>query len=162
MFTGARQEMTKVINFSYHSEEENKTYTGTFICKRLSIRDKVNIRVRKSELSKGLYYDPDNPGVGLDEFTDSFNSMLAYLEFSIIEAPDWWNLDALEDLELVYSLFQEVSSFQDQFRGRKNAAGGANPNRVSSGNSQEEATRTNRPGDVGEVVVQEVSSSLEP
>lgn len=148
------------------TSEDGQEFQGQFTAKRQSIMDQARINRRQAELSGAMYCVKDsdgNPtGQGIDEFTEKFNYALALLETVIIAAPPWWDLETVDDIELVFQVFQEVQKNEDSFRGRgrkENQEAGSN--RGSEGDSQGKSQNTDS-GDGGpKVVDKEVSASLD-
>jgi hypothetical protein len=97
---------------------DDRLYKGKFVSKKLSIRDLAVLGVRKAQLNGGMHHDQENPGHGVDVQTDEFNNMVAHLELSILEAPKWWNLDEITDIDLVAKVYREVIEFENKFLGR--------------------------------------------
>ena len=138
------------------------TYQGGFTVKKLSIRDLSAMGVRKAQLNGGLHYDPEAPGQGLDPATNELNALLAHLEFAVLDAPDWWDLEELADMRVVNEVYREVLDFEATFLGF-----GAEVADLRSGGSDEadrpkkkKAANKNRPSKT--VVDSEVQSALEP
>jgi len=144
---------THTFTVDIKSDEDERHYEGSFTTKRLSIRDQSKLQVRKIQLSNGMHYDPEAPpGQGLDIATHVLNHMLAHLEISITEAPDWWNLDDITDPEVVETVFEEVLSFESSKR--------------STGENQKTSSDKSEESDSGvsdnAVVDKEVPAALQP
>ena len=156
----ARQDLTKTFSIDYMSEQDGMRYKGSFTIKKLSIRDIAALGVRKAQLNGGMHYDESNPGRGVDEQTDDFNNMIAHLELSIKDSPEWWNLDNVTDVDLMGHVFKEVIAFEQSFLSRKAGAAksGGNGNR----GGKTDASETNTAGSVKQVVGEEVQAALEP
>lgn len=150
------QKKQHIFNFNHVSEVDEITYSGTFSCKKLSIRDYAQLSVIKAKLNGGMYHVPNQPGIGIDEGTDNLNHMIAHLELGLVNTPDWWNLDELGDVEVVTKVFTEVAKFENSFRKRKNADGD------SEGRSPQDNPEAHSGGDAAQVVGEEVQDSLEP
>jgi hypothetical protein len=160
MTVSARQNLTKTFTIDYVSDYENHRYQGNFTIKKLSIRDIAALGVRKAQLNGGMYYDSNNPGRGVDEQTDDFNNMIAHLELSIKSSPPWWDLDKINDVNLLGKVFKEVLEFENSFlrRAVERATNNGDGAGSGSGNVQE----TNPAGGARAVVGQEVQAALEP
>ncbi len=165
MVTNARQKITNTFNIDHVSDIDNKRYVGSFTTKKLSIKDTSSIGVRRTQLNGGMHHDAQNPGQGIDEQTDWFNYMVAVLEVSILQAPAWWDLNEVTDLDLFQKVFKEVISFENSFLRR------AEPEQTSSvtdvggsgeGNSPQTQAKAIPAGGAGTVVVGQVPSALEP
>ncbi len=146
-----------IFNISHASEIDEQSYVGTFSCKRLSVRDLAQLSVIKTRLNGGYHHDPEQPGCGVDQQTDGLNHMLAHLELSLIDAPDWWDLGEIGDIELLSLVFQEVAKFENSFRKRKGDSDGS-----SEAGSQTSSEGSNTGGTVSQVVGTEVPASLDP
>lgn len=149
------QKTRHIFEINHVSEEDNTTYRGTFSCKKLSIRGYTQLQVAKARLNGGMYHVPNSPGVGIDAATDYLNGMLAQLEVSLVDTPDWWKLDEIGDMELVSLVFSEVVKFENSFRKR-------NDDSDRQGGSEKENSDTNAGGNARAVVGEEVSAALEP
>lgn len=110
----------------FKSEEDDQTYNGQFTSRKLSIMDHSKVQRRKNELNGGMFcvLDGDNnpTGQGMDADTEFFNYMIATLEISLVQRPEWWNLDEISDKDLILQVFKEVMSFENSFRRRKREA----------------------------------------
>jgi len=157
----ARQKLTSVFRVDYDSELDDRNYQGTFTCKKMSIQDKTKQAVVKTQLNGGMHYDPKNPGYGLDEETDRMNGVLAHLAIALTDAPDWWNLDEISDLAVIYEVYKEVAEHEASFR-RGKKANRNNAGSASAGDSNSEDRASNRSGASSTVVDEEVQAALEP
>lgn len=149
-------------SIDFTSDVDDSRYRGTFTTKKLTIRDMTQLGVIRTQLCGGLHYNPATPGQGIDADTYNINSMMAHLQLTLTEFPDWWNLDQLTDLDLLSEVYKEVISFENNFSGSGSRAKGAG----SGGRSQEASSKTeagaNPAGVVEQVVAGQVSASLEP
>jgi hypothetical protein len=111
-----------------------------------------------------MYYDEDKPGFGVDSSTDDLNAMVAHLELAIVNAPTWWKLEEITDLNLISKVFSEVSSFETSFLRSKREEVRSQQESVgySEGNSSTNSSETNVAGVSGSMVGQEVLAALEP
>ncbi len=115
------------------------------------------VTVIKTRLNGGYHHDPEQPGCGVDLQTDNLNHMLAHLELSIVDAPDWWDLTEIGDVAVMSAVYNEVAGFEASFRKRKGDSDGRG----------EEGGQTNDQGAdldgaAGQVVGNQVPASLEP
>ena len=158
---------THVFNIDYTNPETGEHFAGSFTCKRASINDMIKMQAKKVELSKGYYCVRDedgNPtGRGLDEDADFTNTVLARLSVVILSAPEWWNLDELNDFSLIMAVWNEVRSFESTFR---RPAGGSQPGGQKLDSGSQDAGSTQRTEtDAGHrtkaVVDEEVSVALD-
>lgn len=156
----ARQNLTHTFSVDYNSEQDEMRYKGAFTIKKLGIRDLAALGVRKAQLNGGMYYNEATPGRGVDEQTDDFNNMLAHLELSIKDSPEWWNLDQITDVELLGIVFKEVIEFEQSFLGRK--ASRKKSGRDGEGSGKANVQEADSTGGPRKVVGEEVQASLEP
>lgn len=159
-----RQQLLNTFMIDHESEVDSRRYKGKFVSKKLTIRDIAALGVRKSQLNGGMHHDAGHPGYGVDEQTDEFNNMIAHLELSIVEAPDWWNLDEITDVTLLGYVYKEVVTFENTFLGRggNTQADGGSASGDSEGSGQEDTSPTKSDGNTPTVVGKEVSNTLEP
>ena len=162
--TNARQKLLHTFSIDHLSDADDRRYIGSFTSKKLTIRDLATIGVRKTQLNGGFHHDVNNPGRGVDESTDEFNSMLAHLEISIVKKPEWWNLDEVTDMELIGKVYKEVLTFENSFLGRGGveSADGDGLGGSGEGDSTPETPQSELAGSPREVVDSEVQAALEP
>ena len=145
-------------------DNDGTRYSGRFTTKRLSIADIVRLGVRKSEINGGYYYDPEQPGKGIDFSTDELAAIIAHLEISLKDFPKWWNLEAISSVDVLTEVYQEVASFEESFSRQprqttpQDNGSVRGVQRDSGGNLSESDVR----GVVSDVVDEEVQASLEP
>lgn len=163
--TSLRQKRSNPFSIDYKSEVDDRVYKGKFVSKKLSIRDLAALGVRKAQLNGGMHYDLANPGQGVDVYTDDFNNMIAHLELSIVDAPNWWDLDEITDVDLISVVYKEVVKFENKFLGRgtrdESVVGGeSNGSSEAGGSGDTSGSRGDRDSD--EMVDEQVQSALEP
>ena len=162
--TGGSASKQRVLNnfsIDFLSEVDGIRYSGKFVSKKLSIRDIAALGVRKAQLNGGMHYDYAHPGHGVDEQTDEFNNMIAHLEISLLEAPTWWDLDAITDISLIGSVYKEVVVFENTFLGRPRVEGSDDGGTGEGGSSPPEGE--SGPGATAVALVDaEVSAALQP
>lgn len=154
-----------IFQITHKSDIDDKTYQGTFSSRKLSVRDMTQLNVKKAQLNGGLYYDPDNPGVGIDSGTDNFNHMIAHLELAVVDRPDWWNLDEIGDMELIGKVYKEVAEFENSFlnRGKRDEETDNNQHAGrDQGRGQESGAAPDVVRPVTEMVGEEIPVTLEP
>lgn len=156
----ARQELTKTFSVDYTSEQDRMRYKGSFTIKKLGIRDLAALGVRKAQLNGGMYYNEATPGRGVDEQTDDFNNMLAHFELSIKDAPEWWDLAQITDVELLGVVFREVIDFENSFLARKSSR--KKPGGDGDGSGKADVQEADSAGGPRKVVGEEVQAALEP
>lgn len=162
MSTKARQHLIKVIHIKYHSDIDDMLYEGDFTIKKLSILDSAALGVRKAQLNGGMHHNPEKPGYGIDEDTDSFNAMIAHLQISITNAPKWWNMETISDVGLITEIYRGVIEFENSFHHRRratNTSSGSMGLDQNDGNSN--PSQTNPEGKSRTLVDKEVQDSLE-
>lgn len=159
MPSNARQKITKVFHIDYTSEIDDARYQGAFTTKKLSIQTRAKMGVVKAQLSGGMHYDSERPGYGIDSTTDDFNAILAHITVALTDTPNWWNLDDIGDLNIIYEVYKEVAEHENSFRKRaeKQEAGADGQGDSSSADRQSDGS-----GAVSTVVDKEVQSALEP
>jgi len=144
----------------YTSAVDGRVYEGMFTAKKLSIKAITAMQVRKVQLNGGYYFDENKPGVGVDETTDWTNYMIAHLEQSLVRKPAWWNLDELDEIDLLAEVFKQVVEFENSFRSpQRGAALGLQGSQTDSGRT------SSQPGAAGHVETVgrgEVPPSLDP
>jgi hypothetical protein len=161
--TKARQKTIHTFTIDFTSEIDDYRYQGSFSCKKLSIYDTSALGVRKAQLNGGMHHDPNNPGRGVDEDTDEYNSMVAHLELALTVTPPWWDLHKISDNDLVLAVYREVATFENTFLGRKrHAEADTGLLDSSEGTGDRDVSPANTVRELGEVVEREVSSALEP
>jgi len=162
--TNYRQKLLHDFTIDFNSVQDGRRYKGKFVTRKLSISDLAALGVRKSQLNGGMHYDSEKPGMGVDEETDGFNNMIAHLDISLVEVPDWWDLSEITDIQLLSAIFQEVIAHENTFlrRGQDSGNSGRGSDNGSEGSSSENTPETNDSGGPATVVGQEVQSALEP
>jgi len=111
----SRVPLERTFQVNYFSESEGRTYDGTFVVRRPNIRQQARITARHSEILGGFYHDSDNPGVGVPEDMDILAEMLAFLDMTVAEGPEWFRADDMYDPGLIYALYSEAVKV-DPFR----------------------------------------------
>lgn len=161
--TKARQKTTHSWTVNFDSEVDDFKYIGTFTIKKLSVMDIAALGVRKAQLNGGMHFDPRNPGRGVDFETDDYNAMIAHLELSIVQAPEWWDLKTISDTGLITEVYKEVAKFETSFlERRRGTATAGRPVGSGSEDSNRAVSKTDAAGSVREVVGEEVLAALEP
>jgi hypothetical protein len=141
---------------NYQSELDGSDYKGLFSVRKKVISDAAKISVKRLQLNGGYHFDSDNPGVGMDQTTDSMNYVLANLDVLITQSPPWFDLDSITDFGLVLAIWEEVKKFQNSFRKQ------SEPNRVSETRSDKIEAKSDNSGSTPDMVFQQVQASLEP
>ena len=149
-----------------YKTDDGQTLEGQFTSKRLSIRDRAQIGVRKSQLTGGMYCvrddDGNATGQGLDEDADYLNTMLAHLEIALAQKPSWFDLDDVYDLGLVREVYEKVVNFELTFfqpKDGEGVPGGSGPVREGDGSPEHSGSVDGH--HPAPVVDKEVSASLD-
>lgn len=154
-------ENLKTFSINYKSKKDNQTYQGEFTVRRLSIADIASLGVRKAQLNGAMHYNPETPGCGVDVDTDEFNGVIAHLQIVMVKHPDWWDLNKVNDLGVMYAVYEEVMKFERYFLERASEEStGNDEDGQTTGNSTDE--ESNDIGTVTKVVGGEVQASLDP
>jgi len=117
----SRVPLERTFQVNYFSESEGRQYDGTFVVRRPNIRQQARITARHSEILGGFYYDPDNPGFGVPVDMDILAEMMAFLDMTVIEGPEWFQSDDMFDPGLIYAIYGEAVKV-DPFRVAGSAA----------------------------------------
>ncbi len=99
-------------SIDYLSKVDGKRYRGKFTTKKLSIMDISRVQVRTLQLNGGFHYDESKPGVGVTKSQSITSNILAHLEVSLIQVPNWWDLENIIDLDLVTHVYEKVGDFE--------------------------------------------------
>lgn len=97
-------------------------YSGSFVVKKLTLRDLAALGVRKAQLNGGMHFSEERAGQGVDYQTDELNGMIAHLELAVVDAPKWWKLDELVDTDILMAVYKEVLAFENSFHRRNKLA----------------------------------------
>lgn len=131
--------LTKTFQIDYQSDIDNKRYSGTFTCKKLTVGDLSKLGLRKAQLSGGYSYDEES-GRGVDTSTNLLNEMIAHCDISLIQKPEWFVAEDLTDVTLLQEVYQEVASFEANFHSKQPNSSGeefVGSGEVSSGNQSQ-------------------------
>lgn len=99
---------TKEIEFE--TKIQGKDVKGTFLVKFPSLRDRIAIETKLSQLIAGA--DVNN----IKTKTYLLAEAICYLERLIVKKPDWFNLEIIDDPDTITSLYNEVLDFINSFR----------------------------------------------
>jgi len=122
--------MEKTFRVSYYSPTDDRTYEGTFLVRRPTLVQQMQITAKKSHLLGGLFHDETNPGVGVPEEMDTLAEMMAFLTMCVVDGPPWWG-EELYDPGVLFAIFSEAVNI-DPFRGLpvEQTMGGSSPGRT--------------------------------
>lgn len=120
-------ENTKTVNVTFNSEIDGKRYEGLFTFKRLTVKDTIELGVRKTRLTGGFHFAMDESGSdtgrGIDMATEFRSTMLATLSLCILQHPDWWPRDIINedfyDDDLLAHVYDKYMEYAEFFRGGK-------------------------------------------
>ena len=93
---------------TYKVHGRNKT--GTFTFKYPSLVDRMQIGVSRAKMLDGVSEK------SLDRVTSDLTYMIAYIGKLCIKQPKWFNLNTLEEYEIISDLFEEASNWVSTFR----------------------------------------------
>lgn len=83
---------------------------GNFLVKFPSIMDRIEAEAKAARILKQA-----DVNVMLTE-TYWLTQAICYLEKVIIEKPDWYNLDYVDDPKVIFDLYDKVKEFENSFR----------------------------------------------
>lgn len=93
---------------TYKIHGRNKT--GTFVFKYPSLFDRAQIGVARAKMLDGAKEE------SLDVVTSDLLYMIAYIGKLCIKQPKWFNLNTLDEIEVIEDIFKEVSNWVMRFR----------------------------------------------
>lgn len=89
---------------------QGKEVEGTFVVKFPSLRDRIAIEAKLSEILDGA----DLINIKTDAYM--LAEGICYLERLIVKKPDWFSLEAIDDPNTIINLYNEVLAFINSFR----------------------------------------------
>jgi len=101
-------------------------YKGDFSVKYPSLMDKMRIGTARSKLLGGLSSDV------VDIITDNIAFMSATLMTICTKSPKWFNLDVLDDYEVLEAVYERYKAWADTFRVDNSPSRDAGDSRTSS------------------------------
>jgi len=106
--------LQKVWPFDFqYRDTRGKLWVGKFVNHILDIRERSHVGIMRAKLGGGV------PLESLDYMTAELNLMIAHLSYSLDESADWAkDLMALNDVDLLAALYEEVAAHEATFRGR--------------------------------------------
>lgn len=116
---------TKEIEFE--TKIQSKNVKGTFLVKFPSLKDRIAIETKLSQLIAGA--DVNN----IKTKTYSLAEAICYLERLIVKKPDWFDFKVIDDPDTVISLYDRVLNFINSFRKED----GSNESERNSGKSMD-------------------------
>lgn len=150
--------LERTFNVSYYSPTEDRQYDGTFLVRRPTLMQQMQITAKKSQMLGGLYYDDSNPGAGVPEEMDTIAEMAAFLSVAVVDGPSWFNME-LYDPGVLFAVFSEAVKI-DPFRDLpiEQTVGDAGPRR-SGEDGDHQRDGAGHPDRVAALVDEEISSS---
>ena len=100
----------RTCTFTKNYKIHGKNKTGTFTFKYPSLVDRMQIGVARAKLIDGASEQ------SLDRVTSDLTYMIAYIGKLCVKQPSWFNLNALEEFDVIQDLFKEVSDWVVSFR----------------------------------------------
>jgi len=105
-----------------YTDARGHAWTGKFKNRILTIGEKRKAKILKAQLS-GMA-----PVSALDTDVWDMNGLLAHLQFSLIEKPEWAkDLEKLDDEGVVYKIWEEVDSHEARFHRRSETVSAGTP-----------------------------------
>lgn len=83
---------------------------AVFVAKYPSVIERITIGTIRAKLLDGA------PLQSIDKMTDDFSYMVAFLQVTLTKAPKWFNLEELEELDVLRDLFYTVVGWVNSFR----------------------------------------------
>lgn len=101
--------MEHEFDISLIGEETGQKWHGSFKYKRPNLGARRQIKLMEDNLNNG--------SETLDEEIRAINMMVAWLHFTLIDYPKWWNggLD-LYDVNVLTEIYQEILKFEKKFQ----------------------------------------------
>lgn len=85
---------------------------GDFTCHYPSIMDEIKISMKASQILEGADMST-LPGVVVDQ---AYN--MASCDVLLTDYPDWFNLETLDNIEVLNKVVEEMANFASDFRGQ--------------------------------------------
>ena len=100
----------RTCTFTKKYKIRGKNKTGTFSFKYPSLFDRTQIGVARAKMLDGAQEQ------SLDKVTSDLTYIIAYLGKLCIKHPSWFNLNLIEEYDVLTDLFEEVSKWVTDFR----------------------------------------------
>lgn len=158
---------TTVVHVCVNSEVDDCTYEGDFTIKRQGLMDFSRQQLRKLELNGGRHRvdsDGEDDGAGVPFIMDWINEMISTIEVAVVKSPDWFDLSEISDMEVLKTVYKEVTVFENTFLNRGRGVDRPEDSAVGDGpkDSSPQRGESNAAADVDSVVGKEVPASLQP
>lgn len=102
---GARQEKIEL-----EATIQGKKVKGDFLVKFPSIMDRIEAEAKAARILR----DSDVNAMLTETYW--LTQAICYLERVIIEKPDWYNLDYIDDTKVIFDLYEKAKEFENSFR----------------------------------------------
>lgn len=102
---GARQK-----NIELEATIQGKKVKGNFLVKFPSIMDRIEAEAKAARILR----DSDVNAMLTETYW--LTQAICYLERVIIEKPDWYNLDYIDDTKVIFDLYEKAKEFENSFR----------------------------------------------
>lgn len=96
--------------FTIEGKVQGTDVKGQFKCKYPSVLDEIQIEVQSSNLIREA-----NPST-LSNATYDVSYMIAYNNVLLEEKPQWYDLDILDNYQIIIEVYNEIKNFVDNFR----------------------------------------------
>lgn len=100
----------KEFNFEIEAEIDGEKTTGEFTSRYPTVIDSINIDIEKSRILRGA--DPDT----LYTSTLQIAEMLAYCKYVLIKKPEWFNVEEIDDIDLLMEVYSKAREHELSFR----------------------------------------------
>lgn len=104
---GARQE-----NIELEATIQGKKVNGNFLVKFPSIMDRIEAEAKAARI-----LNQADVNTMLTE-TYILTQAICYLERVIINKPDWYNYDYIDDPQVIFDLYEKAKEFENSFRAK--------------------------------------------
>lgn len=96
--------------FIVEADIDGEHMVGTFVVKRLTIGELGQYSVFKTKLNGDL--------VEVPQPVERLHEAVAFLQFALVEQPDWFTPQTMYDVEVVYAVYDRCLAYQSKFRPR--------------------------------------------
>ncbi len=101
---------SKTLTFEATVSIQGEKKTGKFKAKYLGVAGRLRIGTIRAKLLEGA------PAQSVDSVTDDIAFMISYLTVALVEFPQWWNYETLDDFGDLRAVYLEVYNFVNSFR----------------------------------------------
>lgn len=89
---------------------QGKKVKGNFLVKFPSIMDRIEAEAKAARILR----DSDVNAMLTETYW--LTQAICYLERVIVEKPDWYNLDYIDDTKVIFDLYEKAKEFENSFR----------------------------------------------